>query len=66
MVQVLRERRTMPRVLRVWPNGMVTMQMLLALMGKQIRIPANSPELASKNLVLTSQTVKPQPMIPLR
>ena len=56
----------MPRVLRVWPNGMVTMQMLLALMGKQIRIPANSPELASKNLVLTSQTVKPQPMIPLR
>lgn len=39
---------------------------LLVLMGKQIRIPANSLELASKNLVLTSQTVKPQPMIPLR
>lgn len=47
-------------------DGMVTTQMLLVLMGKQILIRASNLALASKSLVLTSQTVRSQPMIPLR
>ncbi len=55
----------MPLVLRVQPNGMATMQMLLVLMGMRTLLLAISLELVLKSLVLTILTVRPRLMIPL-